>query len=75
MQIEPTDREIASRIGISETNVTFYKIGATLLDESNWIIHFAFHMPKVLRRSLAGSFSVIIARQTAPGIFSNDTGS
>ena len=60
MEQPPSNQEIAAEAGLSEEEVLQYKRDAYLLKDGSWLIHFAFHMPKPLRKGLTGSFTLIM---------------
>lgn len=56
----PSNLEIAGRIGVSETDVARYRGDTFRMSDGSWLIHFSFVMPRELRQSLTGSFTLLI---------------
>ncbi|MBI6895680.1 hypothetical protein JET64_02545 [Pseudomonas putida] len=67
MDREPTNREVAAEIGITEAEVERYRSDTFRLDDGSWLIHFGFLMPKELRQGLTGSFTFILKADRKPG--------
>lgn len=65
MDNEPTNTEVALQIGIDEAQVERYRGDTFRLGDGSWLIHFAFVMPKELRRQFTGSFTVRVERPVA----------
>jgi len=61
----PSNLDIARRIGITELEVARYRGDSFRLNDGAWLIHFAFQMPKELRKGLTGSFTFILAAPRA----------
>ncbi|MGE8110861.1 hypothetical protein [Pseudomonas sp. NPDC086566] len=60
MSDAPSDLDIASRIGVSETDVALYRGDTFRMNDGSWLIHFSFLMPRELRQGLTGSFTLLI---------------
>ncbi|MDH1099891.1 hypothetical protein [Pseudomonas mosselii] len=67
MDREPTNREVAAEIGITEAEVERYRSDTFRLDDGSWLIHFGFLMPKELRQGLTGSFTFILKADRKSG--------
>lgn len=67
MDREPTNREVAAEIGITEAEVERYRSDTFRLDDGSWLINFGFMMPKELRKGLTGSFTYILKTDWKPG--------
>ncbi|MGY4526867.1 hypothetical protein ACVWZT_003681 [Pseudomonas sp. TE21394] len=62
----PSDLDIAGWIGVSETDVALYRGDTFRLKDGSWLIHFSFAMPRELRHSLTGSFTLLVKAEN-PG--------
>ncbi|GEM_PF-1385237 len=72
MDSKPTNEMIAREIGISEVQVERYRRDTFLLGDGSWLIHFAYEMPKGLRRRLTGRFTLIFQLPAARADARND---
>ncbi|MFJ4397430.1 hypothetical protein [Pseudomonas sp. NPDC089396] len=66
MDIEPSNQQVAIEVGIEEEQVERYRRESLLLGDGSWLVHFAYEMPKELRRRFTGSFTAIVKADT-PG--------
>ncbi|WP_323147607.1 hypothetical protein, partial [Pseudomonas marginalis] len=66
---EPTNQEVAAVVGIDEHQVDRYRTDSMQLGDGSWLVSFSYVMPRELRHSFTGSFTVVIAKQTCPHDF------
>lgn len=60
MDTEPTNQQVAIEVGIAEEEVKRYRRESLLLGDGSWLVHFAYEMPKELRRRFTGSFTAVV---------------
>ncbi|WP_243744034.1 hypothetical protein [Pseudomonas putida] len=63
---EPTNQEVAAVVGIDEYQVDKYRTETLQLGDGSWLVSFSYLMPRELRHSFTGSFTVVIAKKAYP---------
>lgn len=66
MSTEPTNSAVASAVGIEESQIERFRTETLRLADGSWLVLFSYLMPKELRHSFTGSFTVIIANPPVP---------